>query len=97
MNSSRIIAIRDLIISSFSPEVISYEHPYWSFEGECGENRDILMELLDMLPGIVIDGFLLRNVGQGVYRYSVKFSFEEESGRCFEEAFDFWEDSEEEE
>lgn len=95
MDNSRILTVRDLIISSFSPDMISYDYPYWYFEGECHKDRDILMEIIDIIPDIVIEGFSLRKMDQHTYKYSVKFSFEEDK-EVFNEVFNSQDDFEEE-
>lgn len=95
MDNPRIITIRDLIISSFSPELLTYDYPYWYFEGECHKSRDILMEIVDTIPGIIIEGFSLKKIDQNTYKYSVKFSFEEDK-EIFNEVFNSQDDFEEE-
>ncbi|MCX8028440.1 MAG: hypothetical protein N2712_00395 [Brevinematales bacterium] len=95
MDNSRLIAVRDLLVSLFNPDFISYEYPYWFLEGNCSKNRDIVMEIIDSIPGIIIEGFSLRKIDQEIYRYTVKFSFEEDKN-VIGEVFNFQDDIEEE-
>ncbi|MEN2997759.1 MAG: hypothetical protein ABDH28_01800 [Brevinematia bacterium] len=95
MKNSRILTIRDLILSSFAPDTISYEYSSWYFEGKCSTKRDILQELLDIIPDITIDAFSLKKTGKNSYKYSVRFSFIEDE-ISFGEIFNLQDDYEEE-
>ncbi|MCX8096577.1 MAG: hypothetical protein N3D81_03670 [Spirochaetes bacterium] len=94
MDNSRVLAIRDLVVSSFAPDFISYEYPYWYFEGTCSKDRDIIMEILEIIPDITIDGFSLKKISQFSYKYSVKFSFDDDK-ESFSEVFNSQDDFEE--
>ncbi len=78
MEVSRIITIRDILMSKFSPTLMKYEYPYWVIEGHYSSNKDILQDLMDIFPDIAIEGFSHERIDILTYKFSVKFSFEED-------------------
>jgi hypothetical protein len=94
MENSRIIAVRDILISKFSPKFISYEYPYWTLKGKYPENKDILSEINELFPDIIIEGFAFKKKNEE-YIYLVKFSFPEDKDTLSEIFNSFQEDDEE--
>jgi hypothetical protein len=94
MENSRIIAVRDLLISRFSPEFISYDYPYWTLRGKCSGDRDILSEVIEVLPEVIVDGFIFKRKDD-FYLYSVKFSFSEDKD-TFSEIFNSFQEDDDE-
>ncbi|MGC8766161.1 MAG: hypothetical protein ACP5QP_00460 [Brevinematia bacterium] len=95
MDNSRIIAIRDLLISFFSPDMVSYDYPYWYIEGDYPNDKDILMDIMDTVPEVIFDGFSFKKIDDLKYHYTLKFSFPEDKA-VFNEIFNSQDDFDEE-